>query len=160
MLQFDVVPETDGLTINHLTLKASGTGNDVADLTAGKVWLDENGNGQVDPRFLADAFAEDNGADGLAVEPSDGGIDVQEGDRQIGSGAYDTDDGTLTLTIDPPLALGPRETATLLITYDIAGGDADGGTDAKVPPLTDEDVRVPRRTPLLKTSLFGAPVYR
>lgn len=120
MLQFDVVPESAGLTITHLTMKASGTGHDVADLTAVHVWLDQDGNGQVDPRFFADPFEED-----------DGQIGEPEGDRQIGSGTYDADDGTLILAIDPPLELGPRERATLLITYNIAGGEADTGADAK-----------------------------
>lgn len=96
------------------------------------VWVDEDGNGRVDSPLPAFNLAV-NGVD----EESNGLI--AEGDRQIGSGVYDADNGTLNLTIDPPLEVAARETATLLVTYSIAGGEADTGANAKAHALNDTE---------------------
>ncbi len=64
-----------------ITLQASGTGNDVGDITAVKLFPDNNGNGLVDA-----------GEDTL----------------QISSGAFTTDDGTLNLSFAPTGILAGR----------------------------------------------------
>ena len=86
MLQFSLNPASPQ-TLNSITLKASGTGNEQVDVTAVKLFVDTNANGIID------------------------GPDVQ-----LAAGAFATNDGTVTLSINPPdTVTGPT---SFLVTYD------------------------------------------
>ena len=86
MLQFSLNPASPQ-TLNSITLKASGTGNEQVDVTAVKLFVDTNANGIID------------------------GPDVQ-----LAAGAFATNDGTVTLSINPPYTVtGPT---SFLVTYD------------------------------------------
>jgi uncharacterized repeat protein (TIGR01451 family) len=84
-LQVLVVPPAGSSVIDYalasLTLKASGTGNDASDITAVKLFPDNNGNGLVDA-----------GEDTL----------------QVSSGAFAANDGTLQLSFAPTGILNGR----------------------------------------------------
>ncbi len=83
-------PPTEAVRITNITLQASGTGNDQTGITAVKVWLDANGNGQMDG-----------------------------GDTQVGSGTYNADNGTVTITFTPAQVIPAGQYRTYLITYDL-----------------------------------------
>ena len=76
MLRFQLNSNTSDVTLDDLTLVASGSGNDSADISAVKLWVDTNGDGAL-------------GA----------------GDQEIGSGTYDSNDGSLTITMATPYRL-------------------------------------------------------
>ncbi len=87
-LRFRVNVDLPGATLSGITLKASGSGNDAADLSAVKLWVDANGNGRVDA-----------------------------GETQVGGGVFGSDDGTLDLQLDAPYAL-PAGDTDFIVTYD------------------------------------------
>jgi hypothetical protein len=47
VLQFALTP-TGSASLNSITLTASGSGNEQVDITAVRLYVDANGNGQVD----------------------------------------------------------------------------------------------------------------
>jgi uncharacterized repeat protein (TIGR01451 family) len=80
---------TDSLKIEKITVQASGTGNDTADITSVKLYLDVNGDGV-----------------------------VNSGDTVLASGAFASDNGTLDLTLSTALTVTSGTVSRLLITYD------------------------------------------
>lgn len=78
----------EGVLWNSITLQASGTGNDATDITAVKVWLDNNNNAQVDP-----------------------------GDTLVGSGVYPVDNGTVTITLTPSPLIPAGGCVPALVSY-------------------------------------------
>ncbi len=90
---------------NTLTLQAYGTGNDAADIASVDVWIDNNDN--------------------VAVDPAD---------TWIGTGQYNSDDGTVTISIGvlpPPVApviINAGSSINVLVSYTMAGVPAPGLT--------------------------------
>ncbi|MEO8878892.1 MAG: hypothetical protein ABI446_00695 [Gemmatimonadaceae bacterium] len=85
MLQFLLTP-TAPQTITGVTVAASGTGNEQVDVSAVRLYLDKNGNGAVDA-----------------------------GDSIISTGTFATNDGTVTLAVNPGLSI--TTPTSLLVTY-------------------------------------------
>ena len=79
------------LLLNGLRLRASGTGDDRADITAVKAWSDTNG-------------------DGL----------LQGGEPQLASGTYLANDGEVTLNLGGDHLLQPMQALKVLFTYDFS----------------------------------------
>ncbi len=75
MLEFALTP-TSLATLDDITIKAQGSGNEQVDVTAVRVYLDRNGNGLVD------------GTDSV-----------------LASGAFAANDGSVTLTLNPAFAI-------------------------------------------------------
>ena len=88
LLRFELASATADVVLRRLTLRASGSGDDAADVQRVSLWLDANGDGAVDA-----------------------------GDTRLGSGTYAADDGTLNLEPGSPFEL-PQGTTRFLITYD------------------------------------------
>jgi uncharacterized repeat protein (TIGR01451 family) len=80
------------LVLNGLRLRASGTGDDRADITAVKAWSDTNG-------------------DGL----------LQGGEPQLASGTYVANDGEVTLNLGGDHLLQPLQALKVIFTYDFSG---------------------------------------
>lgn len=76
-------------TLQSVTLNASGTGNDQLDITGVKLYLDANANGVVDA-----------------------------GETALAQGSFGTNDGTTTLSLTTPKALGASTNSRLLVTLD------------------------------------------
>ncbi|MHA2675518.1 MAG: choice-of-anchor Q domain-containing protein [bacterium JZ-2024 1] len=94
MLQFVMTASSgnaEAVRVTSVTLRASGTGNDQTGVIVVKVWLDANGNGQVDA-----------------------------GDTQLGSGTYNADNATLAITFTTAQVLPAGQSRTFLVTYDFA----------------------------------------
>ncbi|GIW34849.1 hypothetical protein [Meiothermus sp.] len=89
MLAFTLNP-SQATQLQNITLQASGSGNDSLDLTVVKLIRDANANGQID-----------------------------SGETPIASGTFSADNGTLTLTLSTPLALGTGD-SQFLVAADIA----------------------------------------
>jgi len=87
---------TSDVTIHSLTIHASGTGDDAADVAAVNLYLDANANG------IADT-----------------------GDTLLTSGDCASDDGDVTLTLSTPLVLKTWVPQYLLVTYTFAGSVSD-----------------------------------
>jgi hypothetical protein len=87
MLRFSLNTSTSAGLFESITLQASGSGNDVADVNEVVLWLDTNQDGQLDA-----------------------------GDNQIGQGLFSADNGVLTLNASPALAL-PAGQSDFLVTY-------------------------------------------
>ncbi|MEO8138980.1 MAG: hypothetical protein ABI742_05000 [Gemmatimonadota bacterium] len=71
MLEFLLNPSIPQ-TVNSVTLQAQGSGNEILDVTAVHLYLDANGNGQVDPAetlLASGIFPSNNGSVTLAVAP-------------------------------------------------------------------------------------------
>ena len=85
MIEFVLTPATQQ-SVTGVTVQASGTGNEQADVTAVHLYLDRNGNGAVD-----------------------------SGDSVVASGTFAANDGTVTLAVDPGLAI--TAPTALLVTY-------------------------------------------
>ena len=79
------------LLLNGLRLRASGTGDDRADITAVKAWSDTNG-------------------DGL----------LQGGEPQLASSTYLANDGEVTLNLGGDHLMQPMQAMKVIITYDFA----------------------------------------
>jgi uncharacterized repeat protein (TIGR01451 family) len=101
MLQFTVTPPAGSsvtdYTLTGLTLRASGTGNDASDLTAVRLYPDNNANGIVDAT-----------EQGLAIS----------------SGTFTANDGTLSLSFAPTGILAGR---TYLVAVDFNSSLASAG---------------------------------
>jgi hypothetical protein len=92
MLQFVATAgSSEAVRLTTLTVRAGGSGNDQTGVTSVKVWLDANGNGQVDG-----------------------------GDTQVGSGTYNADNAVLTLALSPAQVIPAGGSRTYLVTYDLA----------------------------------------
>lgn len=83
-------PDVNGepLQVDTVTLQAAGTGQDAADVTTVKVYLDANGDGVVD-----------------------------SGDTLVGSGAFSADNGSVQLKMNS-FFLHPAQPAQVIIAYD------------------------------------------
>ncbi|NBC23497.1 MAG: hypothetical protein GVY21_08490, partial [Gammaproteobacteria bacterium] len=88
LLRFALESATADVVLRRLTLRASGSGDDAAEVQRVSLWRDANGDGAVDA-----------------------------GDTRLGSGTYAADDGTLNLQLGSPFEL-PQGTTRFLITYD------------------------------------------
>lgn len=92
MLQFVATAGSgQAVRINSITLGASGTGNDQTGVTSVKVYVDTNGNGQ-----------------------------FNAGEPLVGSGTYNADNGTLTITFTTTQVIAASSSRTYLVTYDFA----------------------------------------
>ncbi|MEP6574395.1 MAG: hypothetical protein ABJD11_16970 [Gemmatimonadota bacterium] len=85
MLEFLLNPATQQ-TVNSVTLQAQGTGNEVVDVTAVNLYDDTNANGRVDA-----------------------------GEQLLATGTFPSNNGTVTLSLAPPLAISTP--TNLLVTY-------------------------------------------
>lgn len=88
MLRFSLDSNSSDVTLDELTLSASGSGNDAADVTAVTLWADADGDGAIDA-----------------------------GASPIGSGSFAADNGDLTLTLSTPYQLDAG-TTSFIVTYD------------------------------------------
>jgi hypothetical protein len=79
MLQIEITARGNDITINSLTIQASGTGNDKNDISKAELWRDKNNNGIVDNAtdklIDSDIYPADNGAITFNA-----GYDVDDGD--------------------------------------------------------------------------------
>jgi uncharacterized repeat protein (TIGR01451 family) len=87
------------IRIGSLRLGASGTGNDAADISAVRLWWDQNANGVRD-----------------GSEP------------QLATGTYTADDGTVLLSLAPAQTLEQFMSMQLLVSYDFRTGISDTKT--------------------------------
>lgn len=87
-IQLSAGPAED-LHATQVKLKASGSGNDNTSISAVKIWLDSNGNGQSDAS-----------------------------DSLLGSGTFQSDNGTATIIVDRTIQKGTNE--SWLVTYDVS----------------------------------------
>jgi hypothetical protein len=87
------------ITIQSVTLRASGSGNDAANVIAVKLWRDANGDGSIDG-----------------------------GDTQLASGTYATDNGTVTFNTASLGTLEQTQTVRLLVSYDLSAATGYSGT--------------------------------
>ena len=85
MIEFVLTPASQQ-TVTGVTVQASGTGNEQADVTAVNIYVDKNGNGAVDA-----------------------------GDSLVATGTFAANDGTVTLAVNPGLAI--TAPTALLVTY-------------------------------------------
>ena len=85
MIEFVLTPASQQ-TVTGVTVQASGTGNEQADVTAVNLYVDKNGNGAVDA-----------------------------GDSLVATGTFAANDGTVTLAVNPGLAI--TAPTALLVTY-------------------------------------------
>jgi hypothetical protein len=85
MIEFVLTPATQQ-SVTGVTVQASGTGNEQTDVTAVHLYLDKNGNGSVD-----------------------------SGDSVVAGGTFAANDGTVTLAVNPGLAI--TAPTALLVTY-------------------------------------------
>jgi hypothetical protein len=85
MIEFLVTPASQQ-TVTSVTVQASGTGDEQTDVTAVKLYIDKNANGAVDA-----------------------------GDSLIATGTFAANDGTVTLAVNPGLAI--TAPTALLVTY-------------------------------------------
>jgi len=88
MLQLEIASESGDAELDSLTLVASGTGNDL-DVTAVNIYVDADSGGTID-----------------------------DGDELIGTGTFDSDDGTLEIRMSTPYPVNAG-TTRLLVAYDL-----------------------------------------
>jgi len=88
MLSFQLTSNTSDVTLDELTLIASGTGNDGTDINDVKLWVDTDADGT-----------------------------ISAGDTQIGSGVYSGNDGTLNVIMATPYRLDAGMT-DFIVSYD------------------------------------------
>jgi len=88
MLRFQLMSNTSDVTLDDLTLIASGTGNDGADVNDVKLWVDTDAEGT-----------------------------LSAGDTQIGNGTFSGNDGTLTIMMVTPYRLDAGMT-DFIVSYD------------------------------------------
>ncbi len=81
---------TRDVQVKSLSVSVTGTGDDVADITAVKLVLDTNANGKKDANEV-----------------------------EVASGKFTEDNGTLTLETIVPVVIPAGETSTLLVTWDV-----------------------------------------
>lgn len=89
---------TEPVRWNSITLQASGSGNDLTDISSVKVWQDNNGNGVVDA-----------------------------GDVSIGVGAYSADDGIVTIPITG-MVISAGGSINAIVSYTMSGTGTNGNT--------------------------------
>ena len=90
MLRFRLTSNTGSTRLNSITLRASGTGNDAADVSSVKLWADVDGDGS-----------------------------VSSGDVEIGTGGYSSDNGVLQLSLNTASDFDiPSGDSDYLVTYD------------------------------------------
>jgi len=93
VLQLSLTALYENITVQSITVTASGTGDDSADVSAVRVFLDENGNGKFDT-----------------------------GETQLGSDAlFAADDGTATINTDRTLAEGTTEDWLITLSFNDQG---------------------------------------
>ncbi|MEM7804570.1 MAG: thrombospondin type 3 repeat-containing protein [Pseudomonadota bacterium] len=90
MLRFRLTSNTGSTRLNAITLRASGTGNDAAEVIAVRLWADADGDGS-----------------------------VSSGDTEIGTGNYSSDNGVLQLSLNTASHFDiPSGDSDYLVTYD------------------------------------------
>lgn len=87
------------VTVANLVVHGSGSANDAAAMTAVKLWLDRDGDAELD-------------------------VD----DTQLASGAFAADDGTLTLSLAGASSLEQFDAINVVVTCDLAPGTGYSGT--------------------------------
>ena len=87
------------VSVQSLTLHASGSGNDATDIAAVKLWLDRNGDGAVDA-----------------------------GDTLLASGRFGADDGDVTLASHAVGSLEQFQSVRLLVTCDLSASGGYSGS--------------------------------
>jgi hypothetical protein len=115
---------TQAASLQSVGLQAGGSGSDHLDLTAVKLIRDANANGQIDA-----------------------------GETPAASGTFSTDNGTLTLTLSSPVALGTTPTP-FIVAVDIAGALAARPSIVKAQSLPN--LPAPLLLALLPMLLWGA----
>jgi len=118
ILQFSLTAGSSDVTVVSITFKASGTGDDAADVSAAKLYHDVNGNGQYDS-----------------------GTDTQLGANQT----YTVDDGTITFTTNRDITAG--QTEDWLLCYDFTA-TANGTFTASIEDVTTDVVAQIGGTPI------------
>ena len=88
MLRFRLSSNSSDVVLNDLTFRASGGGNDAADIQRVMVWVDANADGAIDP-----------------------------GDTQIGTGSFGADNGELQLQMATPYRMDAGVTE-FIVSYD------------------------------------------
>lgn len=88
MLRFELQSNSSDVVLHELTLQASGSGNDAADISNVRLWVDANGDGAIDA-----------------------------GDTEIGGGRFAANNGTLQLQTTAPLTLDVGATR-FIVSYD------------------------------------------
>jgi len=101
---------SDDVSISSITLNATGTGNDLVDISLVEIFLDVNGN---------DDF--DSGTDAL-----------------IGSGTYDSDDGQLSVSFSTPQIISTDNGRNWLVRYRLNGNGPNGATYAFIIKSTSD----------------------
>jgi hypothetical protein len=91
MLQVGIGTGSAGVTLEAFTLEGSGTGNDAVDVQSIHLVLDQNGNGAADP-----------------------------GESRLGTGAFASNNGTISLAFAPARIVSGNATETYLVVYDFA----------------------------------------
>lgn len=91
VLQAALSAEADHALVESVTLEASGTGDDAADLERVALVADEDGDGA-----------------------------AGEGEPVLAAGSYGADDGPLELALEGPLRVAVGEEVAVLVTYDVA----------------------------------------
>ncbi|HEU4743178.1 MAG TPA: hypothetical protein VFS50_16395 [Meiothermus sp.] len=115
---------TQAASLQSVGLQAGGSGSDHLDLTAVKLIRDANANGQIDT-----------------------------GETPAASGTFSADNGTLTLTLSSPVALGTTPTP-FIVAVDIAGALAARPSIVKAQSLPN--LPAPLLLALLPMLLWGA----
>ena len=90
MLRFRLTSNSGSTRLNSITLRASGNGNDAADITVVRLWADVDGDGS-----------------------------VSSGDTELGTGSYSSDNGVLQLQLNAVSDFSiPSGDSDYLVTYD------------------------------------------
>ncbi len=93
MMQIRITAHIGSVNIRNITIRASGTGDDRNDITQVSVVHDANGNGAKD-----------------------------QGETALGTGAYNSNDGTLTISFSPVLQIvgSSDQTVNIIIIYQMS----------------------------------------
>jgi len=97
MIEFVLTPATQQ-TITGVTVQASGTGNEQADVSSVKLYVDKNGNGAVDSN-----------------------------DSLVASGTFAANDGSVTLAVTPGLAITAPTALLVTYSFSVTVAERLGG---------------------------------
>jgi hypothetical protein len=97
MIEFLFTP-TSTQTVNSVTISAHGTGNEQVDVTAVKLYVDQNGNGQIDA-----------------------------GDSAIATGTFAANDGTVTLSVNPAYSISAPTNLLVTYSFSLTLAQRLGG---------------------------------